>query len=85
MPLGGIAFEAALTRDQAQRLATLMVEARPTRPEGVLTASLEYDDGRARLVAIWRDEQALSDYLPGRSSAAGHGAHASGRGRARGE
>ncbi len=63
MPLGGIAFEAVLTRDQAQRLATLMVEARPTRHEGVLTASLEYDDGRARLVAIWRDEQALSDYL----------------------
>jgi hypothetical protein len=63
VPLGGIAFEAALTRDQAQRLATLMVDARPTRPEGVVSASLEYHDGHARLVAIWRDERALSDYL----------------------
>jgi hypothetical protein len=61
--LGGIAFEAEITRDQAERLASLMAEARPTRPEGVLTAALEYHDGRARLLAIWRDEQTLSDYL----------------------
>jgi transcription elongation GreA/GreB family factor len=63
MALGGIAFEAELTREQAERLSELMADARPTRPEGVLTASLEYHDGRARLVAIWRDEETLSDYL----------------------
>jgi quinol monooxygenase YgiN len=63
MSLGGIAFEADLTRDQVERLAELMVQARPTRPQGVLTASLEYLEGRARLVAIWRDQEALSDYL----------------------
>lgn len=63
MAFGGIAFEAEITRDQAARLAELMADARPTRPEGVITASLEYHHGRARLVAIWRDERALSDYL----------------------
>ena len=84
MPLGGIAFEAALTRDQAQRLATLMVEAADAS-RGVLTASLEYDDGRARLVAIWRGRAGSVRLPAGRSSAAGHGAHASGRGRARDE
>ena len=63
MALGGIAFEADLTPDQAEQLAKLMVRARPTRPEGVLTASLEYGEGRARLVAIWRDQEALSMYL----------------------
>ncbi len=63
MALGGIAFEAELTREQAERLSELMTDARPTRPEGVLTASLEYHAGRARLVAIWRDEETLSDYL----------------------
>jgi hypothetical protein len=40
-----------------------MADARPTRPAGVLTASLEYCAGRARLVAIWRDEETLARYL----------------------
>jgi hypothetical protein len=61
----GIAFEAEVSREQAERLAQLMAQARPTRPEGVLTASLEYhaDDGRARLVAVWRDQETLTRYL----------------------
>ena len=63
MSLGGIAFEAEMTREQAERLAALMAEGRSTRPEGVLTASLEYRGGRARLVAIWRDDETLSGYL----------------------
>ena len=33
-------FEAKLSREQAEQLAELMREARPTRPEGVLTAIL---------------------------------------------
>ncbi len=52
-----------MTREQGDRLAALMAEGRPTRPEGVLCASLEYSDGRARLVAIWRDRETLSRYL----------------------
>lgn len=65
MARAGIAFEAELTRAQAEQLAELMAEGRPTRPEGVLAASLEYHDhdGRARLVAIWRDRQTLERYL----------------------
>jgi hypothetical protein len=52
-----------MNREQADWLARLMAEARPTRPAGVLTASLEYRAGRARLVAIWRDEETLVGYL----------------------
>ena len=52
-----------MNREQADRLARLMADARPTRPAGVLTASLEYRAGRARLVAIWRDEETLARYL----------------------
>jgi hypothetical protein len=59
----GIAFEAEMTPDQARELAQLMEEARPTRPEGVVTALLEYHDGRGRLLAVWRDEQTLDGYL----------------------
>ena len=40
-----------------------MDEMRPTRPEGVITAVLEYNDGRGRLVAIWQDRETLDDYL----------------------
>ena len=40
----GISFEAPMTRDQAEQLATLMEEARPSRPTGVLKALLEFDD-----------------------------------------
>ena len=52
-----------MSHEQADRLARLMADARPTRPEGVLTASLEYSAGRARLVAIWRDGETLARYL----------------------
>jgi hypothetical protein len=63
MAHAGISFEASMTREQAERLAALMVEARPTRPEGVLTASLEHRGGVGRLVAIWRDAATLDAYL----------------------
>jgi hypothetical protein len=59
----GISFEAAMTRDQAVELARLMVEARPTRPAGVITASLEHTGSRGRLVAIWKDSETLESYL----------------------
>ena len=41
----GISFEAEMTRDQADRLARLMAEGRPTRPAGVLSATLKYPRG----------------------------------------
>ena len=59
----GISFEAPMTRDQAEQLATLMQEARPSRPTGVLKALLEFDDGRGRLVAVWNDRDTLDRYL----------------------
>jgi hypothetical protein len=59
----GISFEAPMTRDQAEQLARLMEEARPTRPAGVLKALLEFDDGRGRLVAVWTDRETLDRYL----------------------
>lgn len=63
MTYAGISFEAEMTRDQAGRLAQLMVEGRPTRPAGVLSATLEFRDGRGRLVAVWRDRDTLDRYL----------------------
>ena len=45
MSYAGISFEAEMTAEQAAELAQLMEEARPTRPEGVVTALLEYADG----------------------------------------
>ncbi len=63
MTHAGISFEAEMTRDQADRLARLMVEGRPTRPVGVLSATLEYRDGRGRLVAVWKDRDTLDRYL----------------------
>jgi hypothetical protein len=59
----GISFEAAMSRDQAAKLALLMVEGRPTRPAGVVTALLEYSDGRGRLLAVWKDRDTLDRYL----------------------
>jgi hypothetical protein len=59
----GISFEATMSDDQAHELARLMQEARPTRPAGVVTASLEYRKGRGRLVAIWQDRDTLDRYL----------------------
>lgn len=52
-----------MTRDQADRLARLMVEGRPTRPTGVLSATLEYRNGRGRLAAVWQDRDTLDRYL----------------------
>ncbi len=63
MSYAGISFEAEMTADQAARLAVLMEEGRATRPEGVVTALLEYADGRGRLLAVWRDAETLERYL----------------------
>ncbi len=63
MGYAGISFEASMTDEQAHELARLMDAARPTRPAGVLQASLEYRNGQARLVAIWRDRDTLDRYL----------------------
>jgi hypothetical protein len=59
----GISFEAEMTAEQAAELARLMEQARPTRPEGVVTALLEYTGGRGRLLAVWRDAETLDRYL----------------------
>jgi quinol monooxygenase YgiN len=56
-------FEARMSREQAERLAELMQEGRPTRPEGVLTATLLVDGEDVRLVAVWRDRETLESYL----------------------
>jgi quinol monooxygenase YgiN len=56
-------FEARMSREQAERLAVLMQQGRPTRPEGVLTAALLVDDDLVRLVAFWRDRETLDRYL----------------------
>ena len=59
----GISFEADMTAEQADELARLMEEGRPTRPEGVVTALLVYADGHGRLIAVWRDAETLDRYL----------------------
>ena len=56
-------FESPMSRAQAARLAELMVEGRVTRPAGVVNASLLYEDGIARLIAVWRDKDTLDRYL----------------------
>jgi hypothetical protein len=56
-------FEATMSREQAERLAGLMQEGRPTRPEGVLTAGLLVDGDRVTLVAFWQDRESLEAYL----------------------
>ncbi len=56
-------FEAALSAEQAEQLARLMEEGRPTRPAGVLVATLLYDGERGRLVAIWKSRDDLERYL----------------------
>jgi hypothetical protein len=56
-------FEAQMTREQAEELAALMGEARPTRPAGVTTASLLYEDGVGTLIAYWADRATLESYL----------------------
>ncbi|HZT45139.1 MAG TPA: hypothetical protein VFA24_03080 [Gaiellaceae bacterium] len=56
-------FAARMSRAQAEQLAALMEEARPTRPEGVLTAALLVDGDDVQLVAVWRDRETLERYL----------------------
>jgi quinol monooxygenase YgiN len=56
-------FEGTMSDEQAERLAELMAEARPTRPEGVLTAALHREGDAVQLVAYWRDREALDAYL----------------------
>ena len=63
MSYAGVSFEAEMTAEQAADLARLMDEARPTRPDGVVTALLEYAEGRGRLLAVWRDTETLDRYL----------------------
>jgi len=56
-------FEAKMSREQADQLAQLMQEHRPTRPAGVLTAALLVDGEDVRLIAIWQDRATLQEYL----------------------
>jgi hypothetical protein len=56
-------FEARMTRGQAETLAMLMREGRTTRPGGVLTASLLYENDVASLIAVWRSRDMLDRYL----------------------
>jgi hypothetical protein len=55
--------EAPLSPEQAERLAELMVEGRPTRPAGVVTAALLHEDGVGTLVACWASRDELDRYL----------------------
>ena len=52
-----------MSREQADQLATLMDEGRPTRPAAVETASLLYENGVGMLVAYWKDRETLEEYL----------------------
>jgi hypothetical protein len=56
-------FEAQMSREQAEQLATLMDEARPTRPAGVEIAALLVDGTSVQLAAVWRDRATLDSYL----------------------
>jgi hypothetical protein len=56
-------FEAKMTREQVERLAELMQEARPTRPGGVVTASLLVDGELVQLIAYWQDRATFDSYL----------------------
>jgi hypothetical protein len=55
-------FEATMERAQVERLAALMREGRPTRPEAVVTAALLVDGDRVQLVALWRDRDSFDRY-----------------------
>ena len=56
-------FEASMSREQAERLAELMQEGRPTRPGGVLTAALLVEGEAVQLIAFWKDRETLDHYL----------------------
>lgn len=59
MPTVAAVFEARMSRGQAEELAALMQEGRPTRPAGVLTAALLVDGDLVQLVAVWRNRDTL--------------------------
>jgi hypothetical protein len=56
-------FEAEMSTEQAQHLARLMEEGRATRPVGVRTASLLYEEGVGTLIAYWADRETLDAYM----------------------
>jgi len=56
-------FAAKMSREQAEQLAALMEEARPTRPGGVETAMLLVEGESVHLVAVWKDRGTLEAYL----------------------
>jgi quinol monooxygenase YgiN len=56
-------FEARMSRGQAEELAALMKDAKPTRPAGVLSAALLVDGDLVQLVAVWKDRDMLDRYL----------------------
>jgi len=61
--MAAVILEAELSRDQADRLAGLMHEGRATRPDGVVSAALVYEDGVGTLIACWADRGVLDHYL----------------------
>jgi hypothetical protein len=58
-----VIFEATMSRDQVEQLVEVMREARPTRPEGVVTAALLVEGEAVQLVAFWQDRDTLDRYL----------------------
>ena len=52
-----------MTRDQAEQLAELMRQGRPTRPADVLTTALVVDDGTVQLLAFWPDRASFDRYM----------------------
>jgi hypothetical protein len=58
-----VVFEAPMAREQAERLASLMTGTQVERPPAVLIATLLYEDGVARLTAVWESRDAWDRYL----------------------
>ncbi len=58
-----VVFEARMTAEQAERLAELMREGRPTRPAEVLSAALLVEGGTAQLLAFWPDRGSFDRYI----------------------
>ncbi len=56
-------FEARISRAQAERLAEVIREAKPRRPDGVLEVRLYVEGDVATLVSLWRDRDTLETYL----------------------
>lgn len=61
--MAAVILEAELSREQADGLARLMEEGKASRPAGVVSAALLYEDGIGTLVACWADRAVLDDYL----------------------